>query len=545
MGIKSRMRNNKPVMDPVEKLYREERAFRAARLVEKWSKVPELGKGLKNMDDKVAMNLAIMLENQARVMSRMTEAQMSTNFYGFTPENMLRLIRLSYPNSIRGKIFTEFAMETARDSIKYIRPVYTNSQKDQFDGKSGDSTNTMNNRTFNDNFNLDAGYETGFADINYRKAMYESTESRYATEMVNAAATVTSGVATVSFSSGAFGASGANYIDGYSSVYLNNEQHPLAIQSRNGDWFYGNIVKVSSNLWVKVTAVDTTTLTAPEFTLSASVNEGSTWVTGASVDLGDNTVVAMGRFDSEGDLTGQYLGEVELVMTDYQFRPRPLSLGVTWTQLTELVLDTSFGVSAEEMLLDAAGQEIKKALDFNAVKYGYAMAKAHAGDQIVKFNAEAGAQTDDSYFHTAQLIGQAIARIGDIQLNRINRGGVSRIVGGPAAITYLMLNKGFKSTGKQDPIGGHQVGELDGIPIFKVPSSIIPDNELLTTWKNTQNESDVSIAFGTLLPFWTSGSIQRKNLYKEAAIARFEDVQALNPKYLGRIVIDGIRELNP
>lgn len=82
MGIKSRMRNNKPVMDPVEKLYREERAFRAARLVEKWSKVPELGKGLKNMDDKVAMNLAIMLENQARVMSRMTEAQMSTNFYG-------------------------------------------------------------------------------------------------------------------------------------------------------------------------------------------------------------------------------------------------------------------------------------------------------------------------------------------------------------------------------------------------------------------------------------------------------------------------------
>lgn len=30
-----------------------------------------------------------------------------------TPENMLRLIRLSYPNSIRGQLFTEFAMETA------------------------------------------------------------------------------------------------------------------------------------------------------------------------------------------------------------------------------------------------------------------------------------------------------------------------------------------------------------------------------------------------------------------------------------------------
>ena len=34
------------------------------------------------MDDGTAMNTAILLENQARVMARMTEAQMSTNFYG-------------------------------------------------------------------------------------------------------------------------------------------------------------------------------------------------------------------------------------------------------------------------------------------------------------------------------------------------------------------------------------------------------------------------------------------------------------------------------
>jgi hypothetical protein len=230
-------------------------------------------------------------------------------------------------------------------------------------------------------------------------------------------------------------------------------------------------------------------------------------------------------------------------MTDYQFRPRPLTLGVTWTQLTELTLDTSFGVSAEEMLLDAAGQEIKKALDFNAVKFGYSHAKAHAADNFVKFDAAAGDNIDDSYFHTAQLITQAIARIGDKQLNEINRGGVSRIVGGPAAVTYLGLHKDFSTRGAQAAIGGHQVGELNGIPVFKVPSSIIPDDELLTVWKNDMNESDVSIAFGTLLPFYSTGTLQRKNLYKEAAIARFEDVQALQPRYLGRIKVDGIREL--
>ena len=82
MSIKKRMRSSAPAMDPMEKLYRQERDFRGARLVEKWSRVPELGKGLKNMDDGTAMNTAILLENQARVMARMTEAQMSTNFYG-------------------------------------------------------------------------------------------------------------------------------------------------------------------------------------------------------------------------------------------------------------------------------------------------------------------------------------------------------------------------------------------------------------------------------------------------------------------------------
>lgn len=81
------------------------------------------------------------------------------------------------------------------------------------------------------------------------------------------------------------------------------------------------------------------------------------------------------------------------------------------------------------------------------------------------------------------------------------------------------------------------------IPVFKVPSSVFPDTELLTTWKNDQVEADVSIAIGTLLPFWTSGTIQRKNLYKEAAIARFEDTECLNPRYLGRVRINNMRYL--
>ena len=102
MGIKTRMSSRSmrsPRQDRMEnlteKLLREERAFRADRLVEKWSNIPEIGVGIQDMEPRAARNLAILLENQTRQMSKMTEAAIASNFNGTTPENMLRLVRLS------------------------------------------------------------------------------------------------------------------------------------------------------------------------------------------------------------------------------------------------------------------------------------------------------------------------------------------------------------------------------------------------------------------------------------------------------------------
>ena len=86
--------------------------------------------------------------------------------------------------------------------------------------------------------------------------------------------------------------------------------------------------------------------------------------------------------------------------------------------------------------------------------------------------------------------------------------------------------------------------ELDGIPLFKVPSNIIPTDELLTVWKNDQVENDVSIAFGTLIPFFSTGIIQRKNFYKEAGISTYGDWAVLNRRYLAIIKIDNLKDRN-
>lgn len=93
---------------------------------------------------------------------------------------------------------------------------------------------------------------------------------------------------------------------------------------------------------------------------------------------GETELRVYGRYNGEGDFEGNHLGEVEIELTDYQFKPSMTSIGVSWSQLTEITLQTSYSTSAEEILVSYASQEIRSALDYRAIKLGYAMAKTNA-----------------------------------------------------------------------------------------------------------------------------------------------------------------------
>lgn len=433
-------------------------------------------------------------------------------------------------------------METMRDSIKYIEPVYTNAQRDDFKWDLEQPEYTMDDR---------------FDDVNHnRDVMYESTESRYATELVNVPAekvTVEGNKIKVAFDGGALT---GNYIpkDSSLSIFVGGKKMAIAIMgpvldgSTGAEWFGGKEIQIDATHIIKVEGVTQEGVNA-EFPVFVKPENGEYAEATLSIEGDQLTidgvavrVLAVGRFDSEKDLTGMHLGECELQMKTYYFNPRRISMGVTWTDMTELYLDLSFGVSAEDTLIDSVGQEIKKALDFQAVEYANKVQKVRSGNPLVQFDAEAGnAGIKDSYWHTAQTFTQALGHVSDEMLNIFNRGGVTAIVGGPRACRYLELIEGYSTKGAQPPIGGHQVGELNGIPVFKVPSKVIADDELLTTWKNEQAEGDVSIAIGTLVPFASTGKLPRKNFYFEQGIARYEDMQALQPRYLGRVLIKNIR----
>jgi hypothetical protein len=59
-----------------QKLYKNEREYRAAKYIDAWSRIPKIGAGLAELPLEEAQNVAINLNQQASFMSRLNEAQL-------------------------------------------------------------------------------------------------------------------------------------------------------------------------------------------------------------------------------------------------------------------------------------------------------------------------------------------------------------------------------------------------------------------------------------------------------------------------------------
>jgi hypothetical protein len=623
MGMNSKMSAQAAAnkrADAVAKMYKDDKNFRADKLIEAWSRIPEVGEGLKSMPVGIARNTAINLDRQYNFMSNLKESQMATALNNFTPENMLRLVRLSMPNLIRNKVFTEVALETTKDSIQYVRPFFSKTANGH---ELNDRDSTYGTDVAADDANYDPWEYGKGGDFNgdeFRKALYEDVRDRHNMEIANTLVKkgengnydfyfkelsdkdVTDLGLTVDnaekakFLSTKWGKDGANYVDGYVVIMGYNkgdnsntvDQQIIAVQDkRSGQFFSSRGFKVEltkpvayrskflNNHEAGITVMPNAPaegdesvskfLAAGKGVMSVKIEKDTSLDDDKFKEVApwykdDTEIRVYGRFNAESDFEGNHLGEVEIQLTDYQFKPSMTSIGVSWSQLTEITLQTSYSTSAEELLVSYASQEIRSALDYRAIKLGYQMAKTNvARNPNYYYVFDAGYSTivntgtttvdnpgtKDGYTDNAKTITSAFEAVGDVIYDEILRGGVSRLVCGPSAASYLKLCTGlWAPTGKQAARGAHQIGEFDGMPTFKVPSSIIPTDEILTVWKDDQVETEVSIVFGTLVPFFSTGIIPRKNFYKEAGIATWGDHQVLNRRFLAIVKIANMKDRN-
>lgn len=461
-----------------------ERNARADRLVEEWGSLEQIGEGLFEAYEKnpeAIRNTAVVLENMANEFTKMTETQVSSVYNGLTPENALRVVRLGYPNSNRGKVFYEFAMETAEDGIWYLKPVYATTARGA----------TAENVTHESD--------------NYRYAGNEEFESP----------TQTPNGAIVTFT----GSAGGNL--------ANPPLKPFFVRVFED----GEIIAQDDG--------------AGTISGSALSGGTINYTTGAisitySVAPATGTVIQFSYvYDYEDSTQYTDLGEVELRLQKVNFKLKRYGLGISWSKQSELVLGTTLNIDAEEALVKGAAEELKKALDFEAFRLGYQVSLSNANARTFDCNyLSAGA--DNAKAHAQSLIRVFEDTADDIRAE-LNRGGYTSIVGGSQAINYVSTYlDGFSEAGMEKEIGIYQVGTFRGKPVLKVPkTAVMPTDEIMLVWNNAE-AGDMAIGFGVLLPMYQSPKIEYKTMNSEFGLAEWGDHRVLNSKYIRRVILDNV-----
>ncbi len=454
-----------------------ERTEKGDQLFEKWSKKNEVGKNMDKIfesDPQRARALSFILENQESHLSKLTETQISSAF-STTPENVLRVVRLGYPNSVRGEIFLEWAMETARDSIYYLSPVYSSAKR----GSTADAR------------------------------MKESDAFRYSSEIEE------DSVGTGDGSTTAFTTTLSNGPLRPYTVRLYIDNAPYANDNGSGA-IVGDLLDDSLEN-------------------SINYNTGEVVLNFESGVADGSSIKIQYNYDSEVSTQYEDIGSVELQLRDYQFRVKPWPLYVSWSKMTELLLNTTLNIDAEDALIRGASDELKKSLDFHAVRTAYQSALKN---DAVTFDVQGA--VGESEIDRAMAFNRAIDGAADNMYNDLQRGGVTKLVGGPGAVSYVKLHRRFDGSGRQPRVGIYKEGSLDGIDIYKAPKSIVPNNQLMAIYKNEEVPEDVSVAFGSLIPLYKTMSLEYKEMYTETGISFFGDSKVLQPKYLQRISLSNL-----
>jgi hypothetical protein len=448
----------------------------ADRLVEKWSRKKGIGDGMKEMRDMnptTARNTSIILENQENHLARLTETQISNSF-STTPENVIRVVRLGYPNSVRGELFLEWGMETARDSIYYLSSVYGKNKRGS---------------TLGD-------------------AMKSSDTYRYASE-IEIETLGTGDGSTHAFNGAVSGNLVANGPLRPYSVQVLVDGAPVATDNGSGG-LTGTVLNSSETNTINYTTGEVTvTFTTPP-------------------DNGDSVQILY-FYDSEEDTQYDDIGSVELQLRDYQFRVKPWPLYVSWSKMTELLINTTLNIDAEDALVRGAADELKKSLDYHAVRMAY---RASRGNTAVSFDVQGAVGEAES--DRAMAFSRTIDEAGDVMYSTLQRGGVTHMVGGPNAVSYVKLHARFSGEGAQPKVGIYREGSLDGISLYKAPPSVVPNDEILFIYHNADIPEDVSLAFGTLVPLYRTQTLEYKEFYSETGLAFFGDAKVLQSNYLVR-----------
>jgi len=492
------MINNKMVES---KKIHEERILREDRnLINRWGAERGLFKegaldSLATKNFRKARNIARLLENTEKMLSKMTETQISDTFQ-VTPQTIVKVINLTAVNDIRSDIFNVWAMSGMKDSIYRV--------------------------------------QTAYAEGPYKGEIMRNTLANfdYPTEIVTAALTH---VATTD----AFTLAAVNKVVRATSVtiYLNGQ--PVG---------YDNGVAGTGG------SADKARIVGPGISLASlswvNLKTGEISGTLASATLAGATMTVEYGVNTEDPSQYNQIKTVDINLRAYDFQAKPQPLAVKWSHMTSLMMDDQLKMGAERTLISGASREMVKAQGFRAIRT--AKSVSSWATQIT-FDADWVTLGAASSSMRAQDLKQYIDKAAHRTQNAIGHGGISHLICGAVAQEYLTKVDGYVRESKPNAVGVYKAGTYEGLPVYvdvsggidagasaAAGSTGVAPDEIITVYKNGEEDAnDASLSFGVFLPI---GRFEGKlthpaEFYTESGLVTYEDQAVLQDKYINSILL--------
>jgi hypothetical protein len=436
---------------------------------------PYFGKGIEEAYHKYpdrVMNLAFAVKNVEEHLADLTEAQISSTL-GTTPENVLRVLRLGYLNTCRQDAFWEMGLATAHDIFFYLEPKYRK---------------TLRGATAGD-------------------IMYQSKSWRSASDEGEWAANETPNATLKTFT----------FFPTAAELPLT----PYTIRISIGN---GLVASDNGKGIIAGADIDGGAITG---TVNYATGAGS--ITLATAPAAATVIAMNGSIALENDNDLAITQNVELSLRACPFTLREYPITASFSKKLELTLGTSYKVDAQEAYLRAMADELRKTLDIQAFTLASRQAHTNSGTTPVTFNMQGA--VGEAETNRIQVISRYIDKVGTRIYDKLFRGGVSVIFGGPTATGVLTGHNRWNDTGAQDANGVYKLGNLGDIPVFRVPGEVCPATDLVCVYKNQQLPEDVFLIIGTLLPLHVTDKLELPGRNTEFGVASYGDMQILNKGY--------------
>jgi|GEM_PF-3287788 len=470
----------------------DERAEKIGRLKEKYERNEALALGKGKLDEmfeknpRKAENLLMFLEatetsaasnptlidNMKRYGS-LKEATQTSGFLGVTPQDIVKIARIAYPNSVAPDMFDFWGMSSMKDSIYKLETLIGSTARGATAG--------------------DVVYE------NY-------ADGRYASEWEEE--TITAAVQKIFTDT----LTNAPIRPFKVEVYLNDKQ----VGADNGA---GVIVGAE----LDSAGTNTVNYTSGAITLTFLANLAAT-----------DSLIVRYAYDSEQSTLFGNVGSVLLNLVVYDYRANPYPLAIEWTRFTEELMQSKLGMSAKESLIAGAADIFRKSMDEFCVDKAM---KASTWTSAVTFDADFAAAGSDSSTDHAQGILSKIIEAEMKTYNALGRmADKSNLVVDTNALVYLMKHRQFNTVNSPSRIGIYKAGELAGRDIYVAPPNVLPavagrgKAYIFGKGNDTMNVDSV-VSVGTWKAGLTTDPVELKNFNSQMGMAFYGDIRTNNRQF--------------